>query len=350
MHSLRHIKFTIIALIVTLSSYSQSSVSNKEFIDSPYRSEHNPWFEFKVYKRGYKNEPLKLTLDSLEQKSRKYWSRPDSLIFAQISYKTGNLELAGYYFDNLKVSYQNENEFWWNRVMVQYFNREYNSCIATITSAEPGVLERSKIYFLKKLCQANLSNLGDSKWTKTHKILDWEVDSSLLNIDKDSPEFHEKIIVPLENLSFVLQAAVRHIHAEDKVIARACFEMGLILEGFVSPTQAYIAMSLGRHYDKWDKEILENIKRVKATIIQKKYRIPNFRKYFPRIEYWRFDYQMLKEKIIYQQQDTTSLNKPVLMRQKQNETKSTFPSQLIFLSGLVLLFLALLFFLKTGKK
>ena len=54
MHSLRHIKFTIIALIVTLSSYSQSSVSNKEFIDSPYRSEHNPWFEFKVYKRGYK--------------------------------------------------------------------------------------------------------------------------------------------------------------------------------------------------------------------------------------------------------------------------------------------------------
>lgn len=347
----RRIKY--IALVVSLISlvgYSQAPTTTVDHIDSPYRSEYNPWFQFQVYKRGYKNEPLKITLDSLEQKSRRYWTRTDSLKFAQISLKTGNLELAGYYFENLKVNYSTENEFWWNRVMVQYFNREYNTCISTITAAEPGVLERSKIYFLKKLCQANLSLLGDAKWTKTHKILDWEIDSSLTLIDKDSPEFHEKIILPLENLSFVLQAVVRHIHAEDKVIARACLEMGLILETFISPTQAYIAMSLGRHYDKWDKDILANIKRVKATIIQKKYRIPNFRKYFPRIEYWRFDYQMLKEKIIYQRNDTIALKKPILMKAKEQSKRNNFPSQLILIGGLLAIFLSLLLLLKTKKK
>ena len=41
--------------------------------------------------------------------------------------------------------------------------------------------------------------------------LDWEIDSSLLLLDKNGPEFKEKIITPLENLSFVLEAIIRRI-------------------------------------------------------------------------------------------------------------------------------------------
>jgi len=326
-----------------------SGQNANEYVDSPYRSEHNPWFTLPVFKRGYKNEPLKIMLDSLESKQRKYWSREDSLKFAQTSLKTGNIELAAYYFQNLKVDYENEEEYWWNHVIVHFLNREYNTCIQVIQNAEPGVVEHTRLYFFKRICEAKLLSLKDAKWYKTESVLVWEIDSTLMLIDKDDPEFQEKVISPLENLSFVLEKIVRNVHDDDQVIARTFVEMGLILEAHVSPTQAFIAMSIGRHYSIKDKEILEDIKRVKAEIVRKKYRIPVFRKYFPRTEYWRFDYQMLKEKIIYEKNDTTTLKKPVLMKEKQIK-EIGFPTELVLIIGLSIIIICLILFLKTTKK
>lgn len=346
-HSIKYL------LLLSLSSLFQLNSSGQEvnsgYVDSPYRSEYNPWFTLPVFNRGYENGPLKITLDSLESKPRKYWSRSDSLKFAQTSLKTGNVELAAYYFHNLKVDHETEEEYWWNHLVIHFINREYNTCIQVIRNAQPGVVEHTRLFFFKQICEAKLRSLKDNKWYKTESVLDWEIDSSLMLIDKDGPEFREKVIVPLEKLSFVLQIIVRHIHDNDEVIARTFLEMGLILEAHVSPTQAFVAMSVGRHYAVKDKEILENIKRVKAEIVRKKYRIPVFRKYFPRIEYWRFDYQMLKEKIIYEENDTTTLKKPVLMQEKE-EQKIGFPSELILIIGLSIIFICLLLFLKTTKK
>jgi hypothetical protein len=339
--------FVCVSLVVGTIVSAQDS--NDGYVDSPYRSEPNPWFQLPVFNRGYQNEPLKLTLDSLESKSRKYWSRSDSLKFAQTSMKTGNLELSSYYFHNLKVDYETEETFWWDDVVVHFLNREYNTCLQTIKNTQTGVLERSRLFFFKQICEAKLSSLRDEKWYKTESVLDWEIDSSIMLLDKDSPEFREKVITPLEDLSYVLEAIIRHVHDDDQVIARACLEMGLILDAYISPTQAYIAMSMGRHYAIRDKEILANIKRVKATIVQKKYRIPVFRKYFPRIEYWRFDYQMLKEKIIYEKNDTTTLRKPNLMKEKEGASVP-FPAELIVIIGLSIIIVCLILFLKVNQK
>lgn len=316
---------------------------------SPYRSEYNPWFKFGTFKRGFKNETLKLNLDSLEAKPRKYWSRYDSLEFADISMKTGNIDLAAYYFDHLDVNFDTEPDIWWNRLVLHYLHREFISCQSMIRDEEPGLVEFSKFWFFNKICEAKLLSLRDEKWQKTSTVLNWEVDSSIILLDKDSPEFREKVIVPLENLSFVLEKLIRFIHDEDDVIARTCFEMGKIIDAYISPTQAYIAMCIGRNYDKWDKEILAGMKEAKAHIVEKKYRIPIFRKNFPRIEYWRFDYEMLKEKIIYARGDTIIKTPPVLLK-KADEPIVSFNSQLVIFIGIIVIFFCLLLFLKTTKK
>lgn len=347
---LRHIISTLIAtLTIILLSLNSVAQEESQRAESPYRSEYNPWFKFGIFKRGFKNETLKLHLDSLEAKPKKYWTRKDSLTFADVSMKTGNLELSAYYFDQLSVNFETEENIWWNRLVLHFIDREYNSCLSMIREQEPGIVEYSKFWFFKKICDAKLRSLRDEKWYKTESVLSWEVDSVLLELDKDDPVFREKVITPLENLSFVLEKLIRFIYDEDEVIARTCYEMGLIVDAYISPTQAYIAMCLGRNYDKWDKEILQGMKNVKAHIVEKKYRIPIFRKNFPRIEYWRFDYEMLKEKIIYQRGDTLVKTAPVLMKKKE-EKKLTINSQLIIVSGVAIIFLLLLLFLKTRKK
>ncbi len=92
---------------------------------------------------------------------------------------------------------------------------------------------------------------------------------------------------------------------------------------------------------------MNSIKQVKGKLSLKKYKIPNFRKYFPKIKQWRFEYEVLKEKI-YPQHDTIPVeNLPLMVPVKEIELP--FPAELIILTGIFLLFILVLFFLKTKK-
>lgn len=348
MYSRLTIKLVLVLFISLISVSNLKAEVTEEKASSPYRTEYNPWFKLGTFKRGFRNEILKANLDSLDQKPRKFWTRSDSLEFADISLKTGNTDLAEYYFEHLSVDFEKENDVWWNRLMLHYINREFNSCIGMVRNEEPGLVQFSKLWFFNKICHAHLRALKDEKWYKTESVFSWEIDSSILLLDKDGPIFHEKVITPLENLRFVLEKIIRFVYDEDEIIARACFEMGIILNTYVSPTQAYIAMCLGRNYDKWDKEILQGMKDTKAILVEKKYHIPIFRANFPRIEYWRFDYEMLKEKIIYERNDTVIKTSPDLRKEVESKGLS-FNSSLVIFCGTLIIFLTVILILKPRK-
>ena len=318
------------------------------YIKSPYRSEYTPHFELGQFKRGFSNDSLKRALDTLESKPRTIWKREDSLTFAQISLRTGNKALARYYFKSLNVNLHTEERYWYDQLMIPFLNKQFDIAQKKIRTESPMVLQYSKIYFFEKIIQAELKQKADEKWFKNGVVLNWKIDTSLNSIDKSSQEYKDKIIDPLTNLQFVLKILISHIHEEDPVIASTCREMGHIIEAHLSLTQAYIAYSLGRHYNKWDKELLADLKAVKAKMTEKKYKIPNFRKYFPRIEYWRFDYQVLKEKVIFEKNDTTRYIEPSTMKPKPKETL-TFPYQYLIIAGVALFFVVILLFIQTKK-
>lgn len=333
----------IILLFLPVIGYSQDTL---KYVKSPYRKEYTPHFSFGVFKRGFSNEILKGTLDSLETKPKEEWKRFDSLRFAEVSLQTGNLELAEFYFSESRVDYTAEENYWIDRLMIFYLNHDYQEGLNEIQDASPMILEYSKIYFFKKILEAEIKQEENSKWYKKGHVFEWEVDSSLFDLDKNSELFKEKVLKPLKNLEFVLNKIVSYIHEDDAIIASACREMGHIIEGHLSLTQAFIAYSLGRHYNKWDKDLLADLKNVKSKMTEKKYKIPNFRKYFPRIEYWRFDYEMLKEEIIKSKNDTNTYVIPKTMAAKK-EPLISFPHQYIIIGGLAFILLVLMLLLKT---
>ena len=83
-------------------------------------------------------------------------------------------------------------------------------------------------------------------------------------------------------------------------------------------------------------------------MLEKKYKIPNFRKYFPRIEYWRFDYNVLKEKKI-QNKNRKKKEKPVLTK-KVEKREFPFDPDLIVVFGIAFVFLMVILFLRPKKK
>jgi hypothetical protein len=341
----------IVFLIISLTSCFgiNAQTDTLEYIKSPYRAEYTPYFKLNTFKRGFSNDSLKIALDTLESHPRTSWSRYDSLQFAQISLQTGNLALSRYYFDQLNVDYHDENDFWYDVLMIHYLKGDYKGGIDLIRHDSPMIIEHSKLYFFEKILLAKIEQEKDSKWYKSNQIFNWEVDSSLNSLEKDGEEFNTGVIQPLRNLEFVIDKIVAFVHEDDPVLANACREMGHIIQGHLSLTQAYIAYSLGRHYNKWDKELLADLKDVKAQMTQKKYKIPNFRKYFPRIEYWRFDYQMLKEQIIVAKNDTNVYVQPQTMKPEE-EPMIKFPTQLIVIGGLILFMVLIAILLKTKKR
>ncbi|MCB9223396.1 MAG: hypothetical protein R2780_11755 [Crocinitomicaceae bacterium] len=348
MHLRLLIKSILILFPILFTTQVRAQKDTIEYIHSLYRNEYTPYFKLHTFKRGFSNDSLKLALDSLEARPRNSWSRHDSLRFAQISLRTGNKALSQYYFDQLNTDFGKEEEFWYDELMIYYLNDDFKGGLKKIKEDSPMIMEHSTIFFMKKIFQAKLEQQKNNKWYKTNRVLNWDVDSSYNSLDKESPEFYEAVIHPLENLEFALQKIISYKYEDDPIIANSCAEMGHIIEGHLSMTQAYIAYSLGRHYNKWDKHILEDLKSVKAKMTKKKYKIPNFRKYFPRIEYWRFDYKMLKEQIMEARADTNVYVQPTTMKPKE-EPLLKFPHQYIVLGGLLLFIILIALFLKSRK-
>lgn len=351
MRSIFLISLISFAYLNTQTAFGAELASDSTYrVESRYHHEYNPWFKLGTFKRGFSNSKLRITLDSLEIKPRTLWTRIDSLEFASTSLKTGNIELSEYYFNALDINYDHEEKYWYDHLTIHLIKGEYENGLTIIRKTTPGIVEFSKLYFYEKILIANINNRDDSKWIKSNLVLHWEVDSSLIELDKKSLEFEQAIIEPLKNLEYVLQIIIHYIHEDDPVLAMACFEMGQILEFHVSLTQAYISYSLGRHYNKRDKILLNNIRGVKAKLMQKNLKIPVFRKYFPRIEYWRFDYDVLKEKVILMKGDTIQKFLPDIIQPRKKRDLITFPKEYIILGGLLIMFLCILIFLKTNSK
>ena len=201
---------------------------------------------------------------------------------------------------------------------------------------------------MQKILEAKVEQDQDNKWYKTHRIFDWPLDSTL-SYRNNRELFEKNVVEPVNNLNWVLKILVRYIHDSDHIIARSCYELGQVLEFYGALSQAYIAYCLGRHYNNRDRDILNSIKAVKVRLVKKMYKIPNFRKYFPRTEEHRFEYELLKEQILAAKTDTSDLKKPVFLVKKK-KVGLPFPVEMIYVFGLTIMIFCIGFFMKTRKK
>jgi hypothetical protein len=334
---------------IAKSTFGQDDTT-KYKIESKYKAEYTPYFKFNTFFRGEDAQVLKIRLDSLSNKNKDNWTRNDSLSFAKTNLLAGNTKLAEHYFSNIVIDPKLNYEDNLHDLCAIYVSKDFSKGIGKIKRNYPRIIQYSEKFFLKNIFDAQDSLAQDPSWYKTNPTIFYlKIDTNLLFVEKNSDRFNNEVIIPLNKATSVLKLLVFYVHEDDPVIARSFNDIGVVLEKYVHLSQAYIAYSIGRSYNKRDKEILENIKRVKSKLVNKNYKIPNFRKYFPKIKQGRFDYEILKEKIILGKNDTIVKHKPIV-RAKEVKRKLPFPAGILIPIGLLFLFFIILFFVKTRKK
>ena len=334
-----------IALVVTLClianvTYSQNIQTKK------YDKEYNPYFKFDKFQRGTKSNIIAKRLDELESIDKDKWTTSDSFEFAEISLQTGNIDLSQYYLELLlskkKSLKKTTSLYFLTTYLTQDFETGNKILERSFSESKPFTID----YFIKCIFLANESLIAnDIKPKLVFGIYNKSIDS----IQKKSDNYTTDIIQPLKNAKHALEFYVMYIHEDDKVIATCFNEIGLVLEDKVSLNQAYIAYSIARIYNKKDKNILANVKRIKAKHVKNNFNTPNFRKYFPRIEYWRFDYEILKEKIISEKNDTIPKHTPILSI-PEKKSDSIFPIDAFVPVGFLVIIILIILFTRTKKR
>lgn len=346
-----HIKiYSIVFLLIPFCGLSQERDSSMFTITSKYKAEYSPNFKFNTFNRGGDKQKLKSKLEALSRKVKSKWTFQDSFSFAKSNLLVGNITLGKYYLKNLDLNPKTNETENTHYLCSFYLNKEYKEGNNKLKKDYLRVLQYSKIYFLKQLfnCQDSLSK--NNSWYKTNgDVFEFNIDSTMKEISRNDDRYTDQIIAPLKTATSLLEIIVAYVHEDDPILACAFNNIGEVLEQHVSLSQAYIAYSIGRNYNKKDKQILENIKIVKSKLISKNYKVPNFRKYFPKTEKGRFDYEILKEKIIFEQNDTIPKHKPILLRKKE-KVNLPFPVDAIVPAGLVILFLLILVFVRSKRK
>jgi hypothetical protein len=346
MHSVFHIKSILLLCFgLSIASYAQSDSTDYK-IKHTLRKEYSKYFKFEVFKRGLDNKIITNRLDSLSNKPKIDWSRTDSLIFAQTNILARNYKLAQHYYSNLSIDPTQEFNQNIDQLCLGYLSKKYKESILKLDKDYPTIEHNSELYFFKKIFAFQDSTHQKSNWFKSNQsILTFNIDPNT----KVNRKNNKEIVTPILNATSALKRLVFYVNDNDQIISRAFRDIGYTLENHISLTQAYIAYNIGRNYNKSDKQLIEDLKRIKAKLIKKNYTIPIFRRYFPKTKKGRFNYDILKEKIIKEQNDTIPKHIPNF-ESKNTNISLPFSIDFVVPVGFLVIFILLLLFLKTKKK
>lgn len=344
-------------ILLTGSLFGQTEdVKPKGYKPNPYKplkNEPYQFFKFKKFERHFDLKAIEKTMDSLEAKPRDHWSVKDSISLMKSLAKIKRYDEAYEIYKQVGETRFEISDYETAKDLIYTFKHQSRPDLALETidyCLEEGFVDTLSHHWMHSIHEARQNKAVDWRWILDNNILEFPVDTVLPYRKKNDQFYQDSIMVPLEKLDAILKDEVLYTPKNDVIIAEVFYEMGFYLEKVGTSTQAYIAYSLARIYNKSDLKASKRIRIVKDRLIQKKYRVPGVRKLFPKYEKGRFNYEMLKKKVIAAQKDT--IPKEPLPTMKPVEKKDYVPEVsglLLTMIGVVLLLLFVLIFVKTKK-
>lgn len=350
---------TFILIFIKLSFvFAQDELkkpNKKQPIYQIHRNEPTSEFKFEPFERGFDEASIKAGFDSLNQKSYNEWNFEDSLKMAIYLLKNENFNQAYKQFQKISIQKIKDPLHFKYYITCLQLNKEYEKAqeaINVFIKKFPDKIElisaqKRIITFHIYLKNKEINN----KWIVANHILpiDFQNDS----IRKDTAVFN-RVLKVLRQYDQELHFQTKFVFEDDYIISAVANDMGQILEKHFSYSQAYIAYNIARNYDKSNKDALENLKRVRNHLNEKKWHLPIFRNYFPRKKKGRFKLESIIDKIQKEKEDSLNQRKPVVAIQEKDKKPhekwlGKFHNDLLYMVILIVILLFVIIFVKPIK-
>src|SRR5690606_12238889 len=102
------------------------------------------------------------------------------------------------------------------------------------------------------------------------------------------------ILVPLlRKYDDALRDETKYESASNRALSLAFYEFGKFLKKHVSLSDAYIAYSISRYYDKYNNDVAVDLRAIKNEMNKRNYIFPSIREIFPKQRKGIFNYKKI---------------------------------------------------------
>jgi hypothetical protein len=338
----------LVALLLTaFVSINMIAQSTAELPHEEFR----PYFKLAPYKRGFDKDSLNELMQYLIEKPRKRWTKNDSISYVMSLCNADEYDLAHSVFERLKLTkLGTQEEYHIVQHMLHFKTRFFavEDWLDFETRDYPQFAEANKIrkrinhvsrLYARKEWRTNDSlvfpELNDVRWKK---------------MKRGSPTYLNELIPLVWLYDEALRTEVQFESKRNTALSEAFVEFGDFLHAYVNLSDAFIAYSIARYYNKTNNHAAIKLKSLKAEMNRKNILFPSMRKMFPKQDKGVFNYKNILEK---RQKQRDSLSKdvaPPLTVDFEEPRFSWFSDKLeyiIILVGLVVLLLLVVLFVKT---
>lgn len=263
----------------------------------PPKVEKTKHFSFKQFVRQ-PNLPSFLIqgLKELPKKNVRSWNGTDSLYYAFELTLLNQFEHALSYFNKLntdtlknrssldlyQLTLRKTDRF---QTLLKSLNREKENDISNS--------DRNALDYRIRLAEVRLYN----------RDRDWSLDSnyvfpSLLDSTKFKNEhnnINQNAVSATEGIDQALRHELLYTEGTDKILSKAYEEFGDFLKKHMYLTNAYIAFSISKHFNRRKNSISKKLKSVKEELDSQKLLYPSFSKLFPKIIESKYEFNEIEE-------------------------------------------------------
>jgi hypothetical protein len=160
--------------------------------------------------------------------------------------------------------------------------------------------------------------------------------------------------IPLiQNLDQALRDETKFEFNSNRALALAFYEFGIFLEKNLSTTDAFIALSIAKYYDRFNSKITEKYRLVRSSMNKKNLIFPSMRELFPKQNKGIFNIENIKNRQQAAQDSIVRIEQKPMRLDLEKEQKSQYLSgklaSLITLIGLVIMLVFVAIFVKIKK-
>ncbi len=291
MKKMHHYIFSLVTLfLITLLPFGE--LKGQSSLPLPPTNQKTPYYSIPAFNR--QPEPkayIRKGIRNLEKVSRSKWTGVDSLFYAfELTY-LGDYEKALAYFNKVNTDTLNTiNSLSLYQLSVRKTKR-FNKLIKSLNNEMELFPENSTI-LKARIELANARKLQNEEFLR---IANMTVFPTLL----DSLQFHQlskkELAHIANNYEQALRREVLYTDENDKLLSKAYEEFGDFLHRYLYVSNAYIAYSISRNFDRRNNATSRKIKQTKDELNKNNYLYPSLFNFFKRIDRDKYDFKVYQE-------------------------------------------------------
>jgi hypothetical protein len=203
---------------------------------------------------------------------------------------------------------------------------------------------RQRIHDAEELILTQKWSTEDSLIFPELKAVHWK------SMTKGSEAYLNELVPLVVLVDRALRDETKYEFSANVALALAFYEFGVFLQKHVSTTDAFIALSVAKYYDRFNADINDKYRELRTAMNDKRLIFPSMRYLFPKQTKGFFNVESIKQRRLAKQ-DTVDLRvkNPEALQLGEVKDRSFINSAgsfWIVLSGLVLLLLFVIFLVK----